>query len=450
MIILVYFSAGRDLPSITPPSYDIAIKNSLLASEVQPVDDDDSGWADFQTSSSCRNNWADFNQSNFDSNIRKENLQKSASSSSFTDQKYSIDSESSSFDLDSTHSTSSNTSSSLVTIVKDNLQKKEILSLFKVRDDLPRIHPSQSDIATGTSGEGSGELGIDGGEELDLKKAKSKKHDPSNPSAASETPTILSRSCQKQQQGFIKITTPVTASNVSLDLSSSDMDLFREPPPLDDQIEVEDEFGGFSQEIDDFELSDRANFPNTAHRVNVRPGLGVGVVPRGRTTETITVDSQSSIPTSQSGNFDFIDEDSHSSKDTDSLSWQDRPKFQKEDSQSVSSLELSYNSAGRPAQRDSDLAADSQSVSSSEFPVFETLQKQETALESKSLDSLEFRNDEPVWGEICDNSGETVSEDNKNRNLQNLTAENNSGKPPIQDLIYHLFLWGLIVCLFIF
>ncbi|CAE1288336.1 unnamed protein product [Acanthosepion pharaonis] len=194
-------------------------------------------------------------------------------------------------------SASSTTSSSLVTIVKDNLQKKEILSLFKVRDDLSRIHPSQSvqsEIATGTSGEGS------------------------------VAPTILARSCQKQQQGFKKVTTPVTASNVSLDLSSSDMDLFQEPPPLDDQIEVEDEFGGFSQEIDDFELSDRANFPNTAHRVN----------------------------------------------------------------------------------------------------------KQETALESKSLDSLEFRNDEPVWGEICDNSGDTVSEDNKNRNIQNLTAETNSGPLP--------------------
>lgn len=437
MTNLIFFSVCHDLPTIVPPSYDIAIKNSSLTSDVQPVDDDDSGWADFQTSSSCMDNWADFNQSNFDSNIRKENLQNNASiavpnSSPFTEQKYSVDSESSSFDLDSTHSASSTTSSSLVTIVKDNLQKKEILSLFKVRDDLSRIHPSQSvqsEIATGTSGEGSGELGIDGGEEFDMKKAKSKQnHDPNNPAAASVAPTILARSCQKQQQGFKKVTTPVTASNVSLDLSSSDMDLFQEPPPLDDQIEVEDEFGGFSQEIDDFELSDRANFPNTAHRVNVRSSLGLGIAPRSRTNESVTIDSQSSIPTSQSGNFDFVDEDSHSSKDTDSLSWQDRPKFQKEDSQSVSSLELSYNSAGRPAQRDLDLAADSQSVSSSEFPAFETLQKQETALESKSLDSLEFRNDEPVWGEICDNSGDTVSEDNKNRNIQNLTAETNSGK----------------------
>ncbi|CAI9734479.1 synergin gamma-like isoform X2 [Octopus vulgaris] len=397
--------AGHDPQSNIPPPYDIAVKNSVLASNVNPVDDDDPGWAEFQVSSnSSLNNWADFTQitSNSGENTSIHPPKVGSSTNSFSEKKQSVESDGSNFDVESGNSANSN-GSSLVTIVKDNLQRGEILSLFKVRENVPRENTiSHEDTLTRNDG-------VEGAKRNASKKEKAK---------------VKLDNSAGSSQNFQQQPSAISASNVSLNLSS-EIDLFHEPPPLDDSVEGEDEFGGFSRGIDSFDFTERTGFPASVPCSNLRPGPVH--MPKGRNVEAYSSENQS---TCQPGNFDFADEDSHSSKDTDSLSWQDNNKFQKEDSQSVSSLELSYNSAGRQNQRDPDMAADSQSVSSSEFPAFETLQKQETTLESKSLDSLEFRNDDQGWGEICDNNGENVPDDNKNRCVQNLTAETPVGTMP--------------------
>eukprot|EP00106_Octopus_bimaculoides_P000877 XP_014768319.1 PREDICTED: synergin gamma-like [Octopus bimaculoides] len=397
--------AGHDPQSNIPPPYDIAVKNSVLASNVNPVDDDDPGWAEFQVSSnSSLNNWADFTQMapNSGENTSIHPPKVGSSTNSFSEKKQSVESDGSNFDVESGNSANSN-GSSLVTIVKDNLQRREILSLFKVRENVPRENTiSHEDTLTRNDG-------VEGTKRNASKKEKAK---------------VKLDNSAGSSQNFQQQPSAISASNVSLNLSS-EIDLFHEPPPLDDSVEGEDEFGGFSRGIDSFDFTERTGFPASVPCSNLRPGPVH--MPKGRNVEAYSSENQS---TCQPGNFDFADEDSHSSKDTDSLSWQDNNKFQKEDSQSVSSLELSYNSAGRQNQRDPDMAADSQSVSSSEFPAFETLQKQETTLESKSLDSLEFRNDDQGWGEICDNNGENVPDDNKNRCVQNLTAETPVGTMP--------------------
>ncbi|GAB1604588.1 synergin gamma-like isoform X3 [Argonauta hians] len=411
-------TAGANPQSHIPPPYDVAVKNSVLASNVNPVDDDDPGWAEFQASSnSSLNNWADFTQMATNSSettcIHPPRMDSSSSSStsamhSLSEMKQQTESVGFGAECSSSSSTNpSGGSSSLVTIVKDNLQRGEILSLFKVRENVPRENIiSHSDMVSRNDG-------------IEMTRRNSSKKDKTK--VKIDNTAISCQNFQQQQQ---QQPSAITASNVSLNLSS-DIDLFHEPPPLDDSIEVEDDFGGFSHGIDSFDFTKRAGFPASVSCPNSRPGLTH--IQKIRSDEVYSSENPSSC---QVGNFDFADEDSHSSKDTDSLSWQDNNKFQKEDSQSVSSLELSYNSAGRQNQRDPDMAADSQSVSSSEFPAFETLQKQEITLESKSLDSLEFRNDDQGWGEMYDNNGDNVPDDNKNRSVQNITAETPVGSMP--------------------
>lgn len=79
------------------------------------------------------------------------------------------------------------------------------------------------------------------------------------------------------------------------------------------------------------------------------------------------------------------------SGETDSIS--NRVASLREDSQSVSSLELPVSKMSADVPHDSDNGeTDSQSVSSMEFGTIEAVEKTDAGAESKSLDSLDLRN----------------------------------------------------------
>ncbi|XP_041349229.1 synergin gamma-like isoform X2 [Gigantopelta aegis] len=84
------------------------------------------------------------------------------------------------------------------------------------------------------------------------------------------------------------------------------------------------------------------------------------------------------------------DNESSSSKDQDSWTWKERQDGSREDSQSISSLDLNQRLA--VLHKDSDSGGtDSQSVSSAEFGNFEGLSRE--MAESKSVDSLDLKNE---------------------------------------------------------
>ncbi|ESO97255.1 hypothetical protein LOTGIDRAFT_159278 [Lottia gigantea] len=90
------------------------------------------------------------------------------------------------------------------------------------------------------------------------------------------------------------------------------------------------------------------------------------------------------------------EDDSYSSKD--SYNWKGKTKHFKEDSQSISSLELPTKTASLKTGSDNG-GSDSQSISSMEFGQFESSSKTPVSAESKSLDSLDFPQDLPGDGD---------------------------------------------------
>lgn len=248
---------------------------------------------------------------------------------------------------------SEQTSSSLVVIKKENLQKNEILNLFKV-DHEPKIIPAISNDNFVSSDEHT-KINIPSPYEVKREEIVQ--------------PKTVSHAADKRHN----------LSSTSVD---TEEDLFRAPPPMDDFEEEDEDFGAFSRGYDHDD--DDIMVAQTSWESDEKKLYGIYSIKSEAPSEH--KEPKSEIESSFAVPSETCDILTVTGKETGSACDKSKFNIQAEDSQSVSSLDLPYNPKGHIPNLGEQ--ADTQSVSSAEFGMFEHSNQNP---ESKSLDSLDLR-----------------------------------------------------------
>ncbi|KAJ8312354.1 hypothetical protein KUTeg_009727 [Tegillarca granosa] len=201
-------------------------------------------------------------------------------------------------------------------------------------------------------------------------------------------------------------------------MSESDADFddpFRAPPPMDYSHEEEEDFGAFSRGYDIEDIVHPKPDEQKKNKLYNFYGMGVSVSSkRDSEKDQIGDSSKFSGGEAEKDSMDTVKEDKFQAfnelnvnKEPDNISWSLKVD-KSEDTQSVSSLELSFNKGRLRDLQD----GDTQSVSSNEFGNFESVKNTSINPESKSVDSLDLH-------QSNENSGDQIDEE--------------SNKPPLGD-----------------
>lgn len=274
----------------------------------------------------------------------------------------------------------------LVNIKRDKLDTNEILGLFKVRSDpKPLIVGRDDDDFSAVSVPNNS-----------VSANMNKLHGISDaPVDTKEKPIIADAGKQKHM---------------------SEDDDFMKPPPMDDFHEDDTEdFGSYSRGYADIDDIVKPKIPEKKNMYGMY-GLNENFVVSGH--------KKAKTDSSDSKNITIeVTKDSDVDNDTDSVSSKDNDVFRgkfglgnvvAEDSQSVASLELVSNKSLQNV-RDAE-GNDTQSVSSNEFGNFEIGVNKDILPESKSLDSLDLRQEDSIeTGSSLENSDKDSKEESPPR-----------------------------------
>lgn len=281
--------------------------------------------------------------------------------------------------------TSASTGSGLVNVKKDALNTSEILGLFKVKSEpVTNIKSKDDDTSMSVISEHSSSQSID------------KLHGIRQSSSSPDS---------------LNLRVPPTISNVD------DDDNFFAPPPMDDFGDDEHDEYSRGYDFDDILKQNNADKKRTYGGVY---GVNENFVLQGHK-------KKSDLKKSKGSDFNVeSDNDSDSVKDFDMFKRKLSTGKPVEDSQSIASLEFVVNKNLQIAKDD----GDTQSHSSNEFGNFELGQGKDAVAESKSLDSLELKQDNV--SEVLDN-GNSVQESSSSEMEKANEGSMTGGLPVLGD-----------------
>lgn len=240
--------------------------------------------------------------------------------------------------------------SDLVNVKKKNLQQGEILGLFKPRDD-PSVLSSYK-----------------------LPDLTQENKDSSEPEDSGK---VLETSIDEPapfQQNFPTPKSELKPKQNIPHLSVEDDDDLMVPPPMDDEMDDEDEFGDFSRGYD---IDDVTHVPKSQQsgqgQKKVFTMYGMEFTASSKSKEVSNKQSDSGSPSQFTFQSEGLQGDNKGCK------------LKAEDTNSVSSLELSFSKNILNSVKDSD----SVSISSNEFAA--DFPQKKTMPDSKSIDSLELK-----------------------------------------------------------
>ncbi|KAL4224149.1 hypothetical protein ACF0H5_017602 [Mactra antiquata] len=282
---------------------------------------------------------------------------------------------------------SSDSNTGVVNIKRDKLDTNDIMGLFKVKTDIKPVVFSRDDED----------------DVLPLSK----------PNISLSASVNAAHGINYSQTEVEKASIP---ENVKTKHLSEDDD-FMKPPPLDNFVEDDhDDFSSYSRGYEDLDDILAQKIPEKKKNFGMY-GLNENFVVHGHK-------ERSSAESNDIKNITIeVTKDSDGDNDTDSVSSKDNEMFREkfglknvvaEDSQSIASLELVTNKSLQNV-RDQE-GNDTQSVSSNEFGNFEIGVNRDTLAESKSLDSLDLRQEDGVdTGSSLDNSDKDSKEESPPR-----------------------------------
>ncbi|CAC5403831.1 Synergin gamma [Mytilus coruscus] len=263
--------------------------------------------------------------------------------------------------------------SDLVTVKKKNLQHNEILGLFKPRDDPSVLTSYKLPDLSQDDNEGTAKQDKKGYLETSI-----------------DQPAPFQQNFPTSKED---INPPQNIPKLSVD---DDDDFFRVPPPMDEGIDDEDEYGDFSQGYD---IDDVTHTPhqNTQEKKKIYSMYGMEFTTQSKSTKEKTHKKTDSDSSNQ---FTFA---------TDSIQFDTKINkgLKPEDTNSVSSLELPFSKNVLNV-KDSDSVSISSNEFAADFPQIKSLP------DSKSIDSLDLKISEPKSGESKSADSSDMEEKSEN------------------------------------